>query len=60
MIADFAELRTAVRADRRGDYGEISLWTGIAILAVVMLVLFATSANFDLRPALTAEMCFGP
>ena len=43
MIADFAELRTAVRADRRGDCGEISLWTGIAILAVVMLVLFATS-----------------
>jgi hypothetical protein len=57
MIADSAKLRMAVRVDPRR---EISLWTGIAILGVVMLVLCAMSANLDLRPARTAAMFVGP
>jgi hypothetical protein len=52
MIADSAELRPAVRIDRRRNCREVSLWAGIAILDVVMLVLCAMSTNLDLRPVM--------
>jgi hypothetical protein len=60
MIADSAELRPAVRIDRRRNCREVSLWAGIAILDVVMLVLCAMSTNLDLRPAQPAVMFVGP
>ena len=60
MIADCAKLPTAARGDQRRYYTEISLWTGIAILDVVMLVLSAMSANLDLHAAQSTVMAVGP